>query len=168
MRRISNLSWTATVCVLVGACATLGQLIQPPSFRAADNQPAQLRIVGPSVSRPLGGLTVRLYANVQNPNAFGLTLTRLTGNLFLENTRTAEVDLPLGLPMRAAQDTVLPIDVSVSFSDIPAIVSAVRQAVSSNTVNYRLDGSFGVDAGALGQPSFGPKTLFGGSMQVIR
>jgi hypothetical protein len=150
------------------ACATLSQLIQPPTFSAASNQPSQIRLIGPGAGHLLGGIGVRLYARVQNPNAFGLTLTHLAGNLFLEGQRTADVDLPLGLPMRAAQDTVLPIDINVSFADIPGIVSTVQAALARNTVAYRLDGSFAVDAGPFGQPSFGPQTLFGGSMQVIR
>lgn len=158
----------AALSVVLAGCATLGQLIQPPTFSAAPNQQSQIRLVGPGSGHPLGGIGIRLYARVQNPNPFGLTLTRLAGNLFLEGQRTANVDLPLGLPMRAAQDTVLPIDVSVSFADIPGIVTTIQQALSRNTVAYRLDGTFGVDAGPLGQPTFGPQTLFGGNVQVVR
>ncbi len=166
-RRTTPLA-AAILIVAASACATLSQLIQPPTFSSAPNQPSQIRLIGPGSGHPLGGIGVRLYARVQNPNAFGLTLTHLAGNLFLEGQRTANVDLPLGLPMRAAQDTVLPIDLSVSFADIPGIVTTVQAALARNTVAYRLDGSFAVDAGPFGQPSFGPQTLFGGSMQVIR
>ena len=156
------------LCALLAGCATLGQLIQPPQFSHASSQDAQVRLLGPGSGRPLGGLSLRLFARVQNPNAFGLTLTTLNGNLFLDGQRTAAVDLPLGLPMRAAQDTVLPIDINVSFADIPNIVSTIRNALTQNSVDYRLDGTFGVDAGPLGQPSFGPQTLFGGEVRVIR
>ena len=158
----------AACCILLAGCATLGQLIQPPTFTAASTQQSQIRLLGPGSGHPLGGIGLRLYTRVQNPNPFGLTLTRLAGNLFLDGQRTANVDLPLGLPMRASQDTVLPIDVSVSFSDIPGIVNTIQQALSRNTVAYRLDGTFGVDAGPLGAPTFGPQTLFGGNMQVVR
>ncbi len=164
-RRIVTL---AVLSLALGACATLGQLIQPPTFSAASSQQAQLRLLGPGSGRPLGGLGIRLYARVQNPNAFGLTLTRLAGNLYIENARTANVDLPLGLPLRAAQDTVLPIDINVSFADIPNVVNTLKTALNQNAVAYRLDGTFGVDAGPLGQPSFGPQTLFGGDVRVMR
>lgn len=158
----------AALSLVLAGCATLGQIIQPPVFSAASTQQSQIRLLGPGSGRPLGGIGIRLYARVQNPNPFGLTLTRLAGNLFLEGQRTANVDLPLGLPMRASQDTVLPIDVNVSFSDIPGIVTTIRQALSGNTLAYRMDGTFGVDAGPLGAPTFGPQTLFGGNLQVMR
>jgi hypothetical protein len=156
------------VAGLLGACATIGQLIQPPTFSAASGESAQLRLLGPGAGHPLGGIALRLYARVQNPNPFGLTLTSLAGNLFIENQRTANVNLPLGLPLSAAQDTVLPIDISVSFTDIPDIVSTLRNALTQNEVAYRLDGTFAVDAGPLGSPSFGPQTLFGGDVRVVR
>lgn len=156
------------VCVALGACATLGQLIQPPTFSAANTQDAQVRLLGPGAGHPLGGIGVRLFARVTNPNAFGLTLTTLNGNLFLDGQRTAAVDLPLGLPMRAAQDTILPIDINVSFADVPNIVTTLRNALTRNTIGYRLDGTFGVDAGAFGTPTFGPQTLFGGDVRVVR
>ncbi|MEO5511884.1 MAG: LEA type 2 family protein [Longimicrobiales bacterium] len=168
MRAIRHPVRLAVITLGLAGCATLGQLIQPPTFSAATTQQSQLRLLGPGAGHPLGGLGVRLYARVQNPNPFGLTLTRLAGNLFIENQRTANVDLPLGLPLRATQDTVLPIDISVSFADIPNIVNTLKNALTRNTVAYRLDGTFGVDAGALGQPSFGPQTLFGGDVRVVR
>jgi hypothetical protein len=168
MRRYARPSRVLIACAVLGACATLGQLIQPPTFSAAPNQDGQVRLLGPASGRPLGGIGVRLYARVRNPNAFGLTLTTLNGNLFLDGQRTADVDLPLGLPMRAAQDTILPIDINVSFADIPNIVTTLRNALTRNTIGYRLDGTFGVDAGAFGTPSFGPQTLFGGDVRVLR
>lgn len=168
MRSHARFIRVLALSVALGACASLGQLIQPPTFTAASNQDAQVRLLGPGSGRPLGGIGVRLYARVRNPNAFGLTLTTLNGDLFLDGQRTAAVDLPLGLPMRAAQDTVLPIDVNISFADIPNIVTTLRNALTRNTVDYRLDGTFGVDAGAFGTPSFGPQTLFGGEMRVVR
>jgi hypothetical protein len=168
MRRYKSPVRTLIACVALGACATLGQLIQPPTFSAANTQDAQVRLLGPGAGHPLGGIGVRLFARVTNPNAFGLTLTTLNGNLFLDGQRTAAVDLPLGLPMRAAQDTILPIDINVSFADIPNIVTTLRNALTRNTIGYRLDGTFGVDAGAFGTPSFGPQTLFGGDVRVVR
>ena len=62
----------------VSGCATLGglsQIIQPPRFAQADGQPAELRILGPSRTMPVGGAGVRIWLKVTNPNAFG----RLTG-----------------------------------------------------------------------------------------
>lgn len=168
MRSKRHIVRLAVVSIALTACATLGNLVQPPTFSAATTQTSQLRLLGPGSGHPLGGIGLRLYARVQNPNAFGLTLSRLAGNLFIEGQRTANVDLPLGLPLRAGEDTVLPIDINVSFADIPSIVTTIQQAITKSTVAYRLDGTFAVDAGPLGQPSFGPQTLFGGNVQVVR
>jgi hypothetical protein len=43
----------------------------------------------------------------------------------------------------------------------------VRRAARREPVEYRLDGTIGVDAGTLGQPVFGPMTLVRGDLQGI-
>jgi hypothetical protein len=156
--------------VLVTGCASLGleTLIQPPRFSTVSNQQAELRVLGPSTSRPLGGALVRLWTRVENPNTFGVTLAALRGNLHLENSRAAEVNFPLGLALPASRDTIIPLDVSISFSDLPGLADAVQRIVSRNLVAYRLDGTVTLDAGAFGQPTFGPATWLQGESRVVR
>jgi len=152
-------------------CATLGSLrglVQPPRFEEAPGQPAQVRIVGPSASQPLGGAGVRIWTRVTNPNPFGLRLGTLRGTLQLESAQAAEVDFPLGLPLRSGETTVVPIDLSISFADIPGLANVIRQAAAREPVTYRLDGTIGVDAGSLGQPTFGPMTLLTGEIRATR
>ncbi len=150
------------------ACATLGQALQPPAISAASGRSAELRLLGPSTQHPLGAASVRLWAHVSNPNPLSLTLAALSGGLYLSDTHAADVDFPLGLPLRAAQDTVIPLDISVGFSEIPALANLARQWLSGQDVPYRLEGTMSVDAGALGQPSFGPMTLLQGEVPVRR
>ena len=165
-RRRSTL---AVALLVAGAgCATLKQFVQPPVFTTTNAQASQLRLLGPSTSRPLGGAALRVYARVQNPNAFGLTLSRLAGTLQLEGERAADVDLPLGLPLLAQQDTVIPIDLNISFNDIPDLARALRDAVTRNSVQYRLVGTLTVDGGPLGDASFGPSAWLGGQVQIVR
>jgi hypothetical protein len=157
--------------LLASSCATLGNLrglVQPPRFEEAPGQPAQVRILGPSVSQPLGGAGVRIWTRVTNPNPFGLTLGTLRGTLRLESTQAADVDFPLGLPLRSGEDTVVPIDLTISFADIPGLAEVIRQAAARQPVEYRLDGTIGVDAGSLGQPMFGPMTLLTGELRGTR
>lgn len=156
--------------LLLGGCAALGldTVIQPPRFSTVPDRPAELRLVGPSASRPLGGAQVRLWARIENPNAFGLTLAALRGNLFLENARAADVNFPLGLPLLASGDTIIPLDVGISFSDLGDLAGAAQRIVTQNLVAYRLDGTITVDAGAFGQPSFGPTTWLQGETRVVR
>jgi hypothetical protein len=156
---------------LLAGCAGLGALtaaIQPPSFAVASGRDAEIRLMGPSVQNPLGGATVRLWADIANPNPFGVVLSALTGSLALEGTRAADVDFPWGLPLVAGQDTVVPLDISVSFADLPGLGNVLSRAVTEGTVDYSLDGTMTLDAGLLGQPSFGPSNLLRGSIRTRR
>lgn len=159
----------SVVLVASGACATLQNLrgfIQPPRFEEAPGQQAEVRLLGPSMSQPLGGAGVRIWTRVTNPNPFGLTLGTLRGTLHVQDTRAADVDFPLGLPLQAGAESVVPIDLSISFEDLPGLASVIRRAVAREPLEYRLDGTIGVDAGQLGQPTFGPMTLVRGDMRV--
>jgi hypothetical protein len=145
-------------------CASLGQLgllIQPPRFERDRDRPAELRFLG-------RGAGLRLWARIQNPNSFGLRLTGLEGELFLEGSRAAGVDLPLGLPLRAYEDTVIPIDLNIDFEDVPGLLGAAGAVIGRQSLEYRLDGSVQVDAGPLGHPRFGPSTLLTGEVQPRR
>jgi len=164
---LRRLSCLAILAMLSHACASLEglrALVQPPSFRQGD-QPADVRLAGPSVDRPLGGAAIRLWTEVTNPNPFGFTLGTLDGTLFLEGTRAAAAAFPLGLPLGAGQRSTVPIDLSISFSDLPRLADVVRRAARREPVAYRLDGTIGVDAGRLGQPVFGPMTLLRGDLR---
>lgn len=152
-------------------CASLGGLssiIQPPRFEQAEGQPAQLRILGPSRTMPVGGAGVRLWLKVTNPNAFGFTLSTINAALSLEGSRAADADFPLGLPLSARQESVIPLDLSISFADLPGLASALRRLAVGGSVPYELEGTVGVDAGRLGTPTFGPMLLTRGEMRVVR
>lgn len=167
-RTIRALTFLTAAVFSVGSCATLSQIVQPPQFSAAAGRDSQLQLLGPSSSRPLGGATLRIWTRVHNPNAFGLTLAALRGNVFLENTRAGEINFPLGLPLTATGDTIIPLDINISFSDLPGLVDVAQRIVSRNMVEYRLDGTLTVDAAPFGQPVFGPSTWISGESRVIR
>lgn len=147
------------------ACATIGS-IQPLRFSSPQSRTSELRLQGPSPQRPIGGAALRLWARVENPNGFGLTLTQLVGDLFVSDAEAIAVDFPLGLPLVARQDTIIPLDISVGFDNLPQLGRIARAVVSGQTLPYRLDGSFAVAAGALGEPRFGPWTLLQGEVRV--
>lgn len=152
-------------------CASLGELtrvIQPPRFEQAEGQPAELRIVGPSRTMPVGGAAVRIWLRVTNPNAFGFTLSTVNATLQLDGARAADGDFPLGLPLAARQESVVPLDLSISFADLPGLARALRALAVGGRVGYELNGTVGVDAGRLGTPTFGPMLLTRGEMRVVR
>ena len=171
--RIRQLYRVGVVILLLGAislspgCAavtSLAQLIQPPRFEHAD-QPADLRLIGPSLSQPAGGAGVTLWIRITNPNPFGFTLSTLDTTLLLEGQHAATGNSPLGLPLGAGQESVVPIDLTISFADLPGLANVLRRAASGQPLGYQLDGTVGVDAGRFGQPTFGPMLLVRGEIQ---
>jgi late embryogenesis abundant protein len=165
------LSAALAIALAICGCASLGPLarfVQPPVFMQDPDRPAEIRVLTPSFSEPLGAANVRLWMSVENPNPFGFTLHTLQTTLFLENTRAAVGEFPLGLPLGARQQSVVPIDLTVSFADLPNLANAVRRAATGRSLGYRLDGTIGVDAGRLGQPTFGPMLLMQGDVAITR
>jgi hypothetical protein len=156
--------------ILLAGCAGLGlgDVIQAPQFSVAQGRSAELRLVGPSVQSPLGGASIRMWAHVRNPNPLGLALAALDGSLALEGTRAANVSFPLGVPLLANQDTIIPLDVTIRFSDLPGLADVASRLLTRSSVGYQLDGTVTVDAGVLGQPRFGPSTLLRGDVTVRR
>jgi hypothetical protein len=92
----------------------------------------------------------------------------LETTLLLDGSRAATGDFPLGLPLRAGEESVIPLDLSISFSDMAGLSNVVRNALGGQSVAYQLDGTIGIDAGALGQPTFGPLMLFRGELGARR
>ena len=155
-----------TVLTGCGSLGPLAQLIQPPRFE--QSRPAEIRLMSPSLSHPAGGAGVTLWLDVTNPNPFGFTLSTVDATLLLEGSRAASGSFPLGLPLQAGQTSTVPLDLSISFADLPGLAGAIRQITSGGSAAYQLDGTIGVDAGRLGQPTFGPLRLATGELRIVR
>ena len=170
MKTMTRAALAAVVVLGTSGCAGMGleSVLQAPTFAVDQSQQAHLRLLGPSLDRPAGGAAVRLYARVGNPNAVGLTLTRLVGQLQLEGRNAARVDFPLGVPLTAGGEVVVPIDIAIDFNDLPGLVDVAGRALTGGAIGYALNGTVGVDAGLLGQPSFGPMQLMEGNLRVTR
>ena len=156
---------------LITSCATLNELarvISAPRFEQDRDRPTELRLVGPSASRGLGGAAVRIWTRVSNPNAFGIELRRLEGDLYLDERHAATADFPLGQSLAARDEIVVPLDLAISFADVPGLGPVITRALSGDTLPFRLDGRVTIEAGPLGQPSFGPATLLRGEIQTRR
>jgi hypothetical protein len=157
----------ALMVVGLSACASLEGLrafIQPPQFSQATGERSEIRLLPIQGGRPAGGATVRLWTTVTNPNPFGFTLSTLDAKLFLEDAEAADTSFPLGLPLQARGTETIPLDISISFADIPRLAGVIRQAARGQALNFRLEGIVGIDAGRLGQPTFGPMTLLTGTL----
>ena len=155
--------------IVTTGCAGLGnlqQVIRPPRFEQATGQRAEIRLLGPSTRSPLGGAGVRIWLQVTNPNPFGFTLSTIDADLILEGNHAATGNFPLGLPLAAGQETVVPLDLSISFADVPALSRSISRLATGGTAAYQLDGTVGINAGRLGTPTFGPMSLTTGELQV--
>jgi hypothetical protein len=158
-----------TVIATTAGCAGLAnlqQIIRPPRFEQAPGQQAELRLLVPSATSPLGGAGVRIWLQVSNPNPFGFTLSTIDADLMLEGHHAATGNFPLGLPLNAGQETVVPLDLSISFADVPALSRTIGRLATGGTAAYQLDGTVGIDAGRFGTPTFGPMTLTTGELHV--
>lgn len=164
-------SWTTTAALaaLVLGCASLGlDRLVAPRFESVDQPESRLRVLPPGGDLPAGGASLRIWARVENPNSLGLEVTELDGRLFLEDA-PVDVTLPLGLPLAARQDTIIPIDVTLGFERLPRLAEvAGRALLQGDPVGYRLEGTIGVDAGPLGTARFGPATILTGELRPVR
>ncbi len=151
----------ATGCALLQTAGVV-----PLRFSTPPDRDAELRLLAPGRDRPVGGAAIRLWARVENPNSFGLRLSRVAGDLRIEDAEPIGVDFPLGLPLSARQDTVIPLDVSLSFDALPRLASLARTVITGRPLAYQVMGSFTVDAGRLGSPSFGPLELLAGEIRL--
>jgi hypothetical protein len=165
---LRRLSAALLICLAASACASLEGLrglVHAPQFDQADGRQHELQVTRPSTQAPLGGATIRLWTKVTNPNGFGLTLGTLRGTLHLEGSRAATVDFPLGLPLQARSEAEIPIDIVVDFEDVPGLGQAVSRAIARQPIAYSLDGTVSVEAGAFGEPVFGPMTILRGELR---
>ncbi|MNC84949.1 Late embryogenesis abundant protein [compost metagenome] len=111
---------------------------------------------------------MRLWLEVANPNPFGITLTTVSATLSLEGSHAATGDFPLGLPLTAQKASLVPLDLSISFADLPGLAGALRRIAVGADVPFTLDGTVGIDAGRFGSPTFGPMRLTQGNMRLVR
>jgi hypothetical protein len=156
------------LALAAAGCAGLSGLlgISEPRFEVASGRTSTLRLGGPSIQHPRGSATVRVWTRVANPNSFGMTLTTLEGTLAFEGQELVDVDLPLGLPLVAASDTVIPLDLTFGFESLSALGNVAMSLFTREELSYELKGTLGVDAGPLGEPTFGPRTWLRGEVDV--
>lgn len=157
-RRLSLFVLLTCICAGCTALEGLRAFVQPPRFEQDDQQRSQIRLAG-------DGAAVRIWTRVSNPNGFGLTLGTLRGTLYLEGSRAAAVDFPLGLPLPARGEEVVPLDISVNFRDLPGLGSAISRAISRQPIEYELEGTIGVSAGTFGEQTLGPMTFLRGELR---
>lgn len=163
------LLFALSVSAAAGCASLAGTLgLAAPSFQRVEDRPATLEVLGPSLVRLEPAARVTVWAAVRNPNDVGITLSELNGWLVLEGEEVAAVDLPLGLPLEARADTIVPLRISFDLSSLERLGGAAEAVLTRRALDYALEGRLGVDAGPLGRPVFGPRTWISGTLRVER
>ena len=121
-------------CASMGSLGNPGAIIQPPRFEQrprstcrGSTSRASKRRRRPTVDASHQSESVRAAArHLQERHAS-----------ILEDSRAADADFPLGLPLAAGGDSVIPIDISISFSDLPRLGVSAQRLLARQAVPYR-------------------------------
>lgn len=161
MRRL----WLVLIVALVGllaACAPRLAALAVPTYQVESGRLASINL--PGGGQPAAAV-LELQLRVQNPNAVAVRLANAAGDVFLDGQNVGRVDLPnIDLPARGEARQLARLTLPITFGNLAEFLRLGR----GEALGLRVDGSFTVDAGLLGRPTFGPFTLFQKSLQVAR
>lgn len=130
------LAAAAATLLLAGGCAELEQ-----HLASAFQKPRLAFRTATLDALDLEGATVGFTFDLENPNAFGLSLARLGYGIEMEGTRVATGEMPGGLSIAANGRTPVTFPVRVRWQDVPGIVSLFGKR---DAIAYRLSGNIGV------------------------
>lgn len=146
----------------LGGCATIGS----GGFKQPLVQFSDVKIRGLGLS----GGALDIVLSVYNPNGYNLNATRLTYTLFVEDKQLGNGVLDHAFRVNGRDSTFVTIPMDFTYAGLGA---AGRQLLSSGTVNYRVTGDIGIDAGGAGvftvpYDQRGRFSSFGGTSQQRR
>ncbi len=141
------------LALTLAACAPRAAVVQVPEYRIVRTRLTSLTL--PGAGGPATA-TLSLQLLVRNPNPYPIRLARAGGRFFLDGNDVGGVELPnIDLPSGRQVEQEALLSLPITFANLGEFVRVAR----GEAVSYRVDGSFTVDAGLFGQPSFGPYTL---------
>lgn len=136
------------VSVLLGitlaltACAPGTSVVAPPTFTFVQQGSGLVRIDPPGVGS--GAAVFRVNLNVENPNAFGVRLASLTGDLDLQGVTAARASFAGGLDLPARGDAPLSLDVSIPLVDVPRLLPVLAGLVAGTPTEVSVDAEVGL------------------------
>jgi LEA14-like dessication related protein len=132
---MSNRQRLVFILILIlslNGCATLKEMVQEPTVTFKEVVPQDLSLTEG---------TFRFNFNVSNPNPLGLTLSKVTYDLQLNQKEFLKNNLEEGIKVPAKGAAVMGIPVTVRYSDL---FSSLSEALKSDSVAYNLKGTVGV------------------------
>ncbi|HUQ20433.1 MAG TPA: LEA type 2 family protein [Gemmatimonadaceae bacterium] len=161
MRRRIFLAVAAAAAL--GGCATMGMggAFRQPLVNFSD---VKIRGLG------LSGGALDIVLSVYNPNGYNLNATRLTYKLMVEDKELGNGVLDRAFRVHGKDSTFVTIPMDFTYAGLGSAGSALLR---SGSVNYRVIGDIGIDAGGAGTFTVpydqrGRFSSFGGTSQQRR
>lgn len=130
----------------LSACVPGVSSVERPIFRPIPESLTLVRLDPPGVGA--GTATFRLDLEVDNPNAFDLSLSKLDFELFINGKRAAQGSSEgVSLPPNGSER--LRLDFTVALSEAPELLGDMARLVVGETLPYRLEGAATVEAFGL-------------------
>ncbi|ADV67879.1 LEA type 2 family protein [Deinococcus maricopensis] len=149
----------AVLAATLSACVPGQPLLQVPTFQVDGARLTSITL--PGGGRPATA-TLTIALRVQNPNPLPLRVANIGGAVTLDGEDVGHVDFPnIALPARGEARQQAVVTLPITFANAGVFLRVAR----GQQVAYRVDGTFTVDAGPLGRPTFGPYTLVQGVLQ---
>lgn len=136
MRRTTWVVLVVGLALAASGCAALNQLL-----KGAFQQPRVSFKTAQLQDLSLGGATVNLVWQVQNPNPFGLEVAGVDYRFDIEGKQLAAGKPPNGFDLRAGGSSELQFPVGVRFQEL---VPALQQLLTRDSVAYKAAGNIGI------------------------
>ena len=146
LRRSSSIYPTLLIFSLLTACIPSLSSVEPPTFRPVPESLTLLRLDPPGVGA--GTATFRLKLEVDNPNAFALSVSKLDFTLFFNSRRTAQGSSQ-GVRLPPSSTKRLTLDITVALSEAPELLSDMGRLIAGEALPYRVEASATVEAFGL-------------------
>lgn len=150
IRTLKNPLLLTFFAALTSGCAVVKTTVQPPQFQVQTFEMTRYSI--PNILNPFEGqATFRMDVRVTNPNAFGLQIRRIQGDLLLDGQNFGQAVIP-NLSLQPGGSSV----VTTEFT-LPVglnLASKIADIAQGRRVDYLVKTNVQVDAGMLGTVTF--------------
>ena len=129
---------------LLNACVPgTSNLFKAPRFKLLTQDSGLVRLNPPGVGSP--SATFLFNLEVQNPNAFRLSLAGLDFDLFVNGKRSVSSQFTEGFALAANGSTQLPLEVDVPLERGVSLLADLAGLIIGEPTRYRVDGTVAVE-----------------------
>ncbi|GGJ48637.1 LEA type 2 family protein [Deinococcus roseus] len=145
---------------LLSGCMVVKTTIQPPQFQVQSFELTRYTI--PNILNPFNGeATFVMNVQVTNPNAFGLQIQRIQGDLLLDGLNFGKAVIP-NLRLEANGSSVVTTEFTLPVN--LNLASKIADIAQGRKVDYLVKTTVQVDTGLLGTATFSNIVVAQGSV----